>query len=265
MLVPMNTVAKFESGFGLTNIRHRNSSRIITVTAGIDEGITTASEVGTQLSSTVKDMNQAYPYLKIEQGGEYEDTTRSLESLAKSFFLALLIIFLILASQFRSLSQPFVVMAAIPFGLIGVVAAFYIHDLPFSFLAMIGIIGLSGVVVNDSIVLVDFINKGIESGLSPGEATVQGGKLRFRSVWLTSMTTIFGLLPLAYGIGGEDAFLKPAALALGYGLIFSTTLILLFVPALYMIRVDIIQIIKKFWFTLASPPFASHQEQKDPI
>ncbi|MFK7826913.1 MAG: efflux RND transporter permease subunit [Oligoflexales bacterium] len=247
MLVPMSTIAEFEKKTSLSNIRHRNSSRIITLAANIDESVTTATEVGAQLASTVQKIRTEYHGLNIEQGGEYEDTTKSLESLSKSFLMALLVIFLILAAQFHSLSQPFVVMAAIPFGLVGVVAAFYAHNLPFSFLAMVGIIGLSGVVVNDSIILVDFINKGLKAGLSPFAATVRGGKLRFRAVWLTSITTILGLLPLAYGIGGEDAFLKPAAMALGYGLLFSSILILLFIPALYLIHADLILILKKIW------------------
>ena len=247
MLVPLNTIANFEKGTSLTNIRHRNSSRIITLAANIDEQVTTATELGSKLGSMIKEIRSDYPGLNIELGGEYEDTTKSLESLARSFLIALLVVFLILAAQFHSLSQPFVVMAAIPFGLIGVVAAFYAHNLPFSFLAMVGIIGLSGVVVNDSIILVDFINKGIKNGLSPYRATIRGGKLRFRAVWLTSITTILGLLPLAYGIGGEDAFLKPAAMALGYGLMFSSVLILLFVPALYLIHADLIELLEKIW------------------
>ncbi|NRA46118.1 MAG: efflux RND transporter permease subunit [Oligoflexales bacterium] len=262
MLVPMNSLAEFEKEISLSNIRHRNGSRIITVTANIDEQVTTSSEIGSYLNHALDEIIDEYQALSIEPGGEYEDTTKSLESLTRSFIIALIVIFLILASQFRSLSLPFVIMAAIPFGLIGVLVAFYLHGLPFSFLAMIGIIGLSGVVVNDSIVLVDFINKGIDAGLSPYDATIKGGRLRFRAVWLTSVTTIFGLLPLAYGIGGEDAFLKPAAMALGYGLVFSTVLILLFIPALYMIRVDLIQAIRKLWSFFNVDSLAESRESK---
>jgi multidrug efflux pump subunit AcrB len=146
-------------------------------------------------------------------------------------------------------------MVAIPFGMIGVILSAYFHQIPLSFLGMIGAIGLSGVVVNDSIVLVDFINKGRSiQHLSIMDACIYAGKRRFRAVWLTSLTTVFGLLPMVYGIGGFDRFLRPAAMALGYGLVFATVLILYFIPALYMIRIDIfngisraLQPILRFW------------------
>ena len=137
-------------------------------------------------------------------------------------------------------------MAAIPFGVIGVILAFFFHGAPLSFLGMIGMIGLSGVVINDSIVLVDFINKArTRHHMSAIEACIYAGKRRFRAVWLTSFTTIVGLLPLVYGIGGRDLFLEPAAMAMSYGLLFGTVLILLFVPCLYLVREDIILILSK--------------------
>jgi multidrug efflux pump subunit AcrB len=132
-------------------------------------------------------------------------------------------------------------MVAIPLASIGVVIAFVVHNMmPVSFLGLIGFIGLSGVVVNDSIVLVDFINNSRKKGMSALEATIYSGRRRFRAVWLTTLTTVFGLVPLVYGWGGHDMFLRPAATALGYGLIFGTVLVLFVVPASYMIRLDII-------------------------
>ena len=135
-----------------------------------------------------------------------------------AFGVAIILIFLILATQFKSLTQPFVIMAGIPFGLIGVIASFYVHGLPLSFLGMIGMIGLTGVVVNDSIVLVDFINKARERGMSSMEAAVYAGSRRFRAVLLTSVTTILGLLPLVYGLGGMIIFydLQQWRWAMGY-------------------------------------------------
>ena len=180
----------------------------------------------------------------LTAGGEYEDTSESMRSLWVAFGFALALIFIILASQFKSLTQPFVIMSAIPFALIGVIISFYLHSIPISFLAMIGVVGLTGVVVNDSIVLVDFINKARQRGMTSMEATVYGGKRRFRAVILTSVTTVFGLMPLVYGIGGSDLFLRPAAMALAYGLAFSTILILLIVPAFYLIRIDIINLFR---------------------
>ena len=237
-LVPMNKLASFELGPGVSTIKHRFGSRVITVSANLDESRTSSHEVNRLLSEPLRTLKKKFPHLKIEQGGEYEDTAKSMESLQYSFGFALAMIFVILATIFRSLTQPLVVMAAIPFAVIGVILAFYCHNLPLSFLALIGVIGLSGVVVNDSIVLVDFINQARIKGMGLFESVVYASKRRFRAVWLTSITTIFGLLPIAYGIGGEDPFLKPAAMAIGYGLIFATVLILLFVPALYLVRID---------------------------
>ena len=241
-LVPLEQIASFKQAKGISSIKHRNGSRVITVTAALDESQTSSNEINRTLGPPLLALGQKYPDLSIERGGEYEDTTKSMQSLSYAFFSAAVMIFIILATQFKSLTQPLVVMTAIPFGIIGVILSFYFHHLPLSFLAMIGVIGLSGVVVNDSIVLVDFINKARERGKNSFEATIYAGKRRFRAVWLTSVTTILGLLPLAYGFGGQDAFLKPAAMALAYGLMFATILILLLVPALYLIRKDILNL-----------------------
>ena len=246
-LLPMNSVAKFSSGPGINTIKHRDGSRLITLTAELDENLSSSSEINRKLAPIIEHILRNTPGLEIEQEGEYMDTRRSMKNLAISFCFALAMIFIILTAQFKSLTQPIVVMTAIPFGFIGVVAALYLHGLPISFLAVVGMIGLSGVVVNDSIVLVDFINKERERGKEPMPAILSASKKRFRAVWLTSITTVFGLLPLAYGIGGHDAFLKPAAMVLAYGLIFSTVLILIFVPVLYLIRIDLIKFCLGFY------------------
>ena len=204
----------------------------------------TSTEVNEKLKPYLAELEQTQPDLTIQSGGEYEDTSKSMASLFQAFGLALAIIFLILATLFKSLTQPLVIMAAIPFGIIGVIISFYAHSLPLSFLGMIGMIGLTGVVVNDSIVFVDFINKARKQGMNGIDAVIHAGKRRFRAVCLTSITTVLGLLPLVYGIGGYDKFLRPAAVALGYGLLFSTILILLLVPALYIIRLDLFRSIR---------------------
>ena len=238
-MVPLRSVASFSTAEGLRVIQHRDGERFLSVTAALDEEVASSSEVNRAIEPFLAEMRSAYPNLSFHSGGEYEDTSNSMQSLRNAFAFALLMIFFILATQFGSLTQPFVVMAAIPFGAIGVIAAFYFHGLPLSFLGMIGMIGLTGVVVNDSIVLVDFINKARGRGMPARKAALYAGKRRFRAVWLTSITTVLGLMPLVYGIGGHDAFLRPAAMALGYGLLFATVLILLLVPALYLIREDL--------------------------
>jgi multidrug efflux pump subunit AcrB len=163
----------------------------------------------------------------------------SLKSLMKAFFFAFLVVYLVLASFFKSLLQPFVVMLAIPFGMIGVIFAFLAHGMPLSFMAVMGIVGLNGIVVNDSIVLVDFINNLRKSGMSRPESIVKAGQMRIRAVMLTTLTTVGGLSTVAYGIGGKDPFLVPMAISLCWGLTFATVLTLVVIPCVYSIIDDL--------------------------
>ncbi|MCP4706858.1 MAG: efflux RND transporter permease subunit, partial [candidate division Zixibacteria bacterium] len=137
--------------------------------------------------------------------------------------------------------QPFMVMVAIPFGIIGVIITFGLHGEPFSFVAIMGIVGLSGVVVNDSLVLVNHINRLKKQ--SPEDdmkkIVAQGTEDRLRAIVMTTLTTVVALLPLAYGIGGTAVFMSPMALALGWGLLFATPLTLVLVPSIYVIGQDI--------------------------
>lgn len=238
-LVPLSQVAHLEQRPGLAAVIHRDERRTVTVSAAVDEKITSSQAVNAGFAPVMARLMEQHPDTILSAGGEFEDTQESLDSLGRAFIIALGLIFLILATQFGSVTQPFVVMSAIPFGIIGVIWAFWVHGTPLSFIGMIGMIGLSGVVINDSIVLVSFLNDMKRGGMTVFEAAVEAGRRRFRAVWLTTLTTIFGLLPLVYGIGGEDKFLAPAALALGYGLMFGTVLILIFIPALYLIHDDL--------------------------
>jgi multidrug efflux pump subunit AcrB len=155
------------------------------------------------------------------------------------------VIFIILVAEFRSLVQPFIVMAAIPFGIIGVILSFWVHDMftptgrPLNFFALMGLVGLTGVVVNDSIVLVDFINRARLEGKNQRESIIEAGIIRLRPILMTSITTIGGLVSVAYGIGGGDPFLKPMALAIVWGMVFSTVLTLIGIPCIYAMIDDI--------------------------
>jgi len=162
-----------------------------------------------------------------------------MQDFLRAVAMALSMIFVILAANFNSIIRPIIVMMAIPFGLVGVIFAFYLHGNPLSFMAMLGCIGLTGVVVNDSIVLVDFIVSLRKKGVGKFESIIEAGKTRLRPVILTTVSTVAGLLPVAYGIGGSDPFLKPMALAIGWGLAFATVLTLLLVPCLYAISDDV--------------------------
>ncbi len=238
-LIPLNKVATLETEKGISSIRHLDRKRVITVSANVDENITTSFEVNRLLTEEFKDINQEFIDVTLRYGGEQEDTEESMKSLGSSFIWGIMIVFLILASTFGSLVQPFIVLTSIPMGLIGVIYVFFLHGKPFGFFAIMGAVGLAGVAVNDSIVLVEFINKLREQGTSRRESIIEGGKLRLRPVILTTITTVCGLLPVAYGWGGSDPIIKPMALALAWGLAFATFSTLLFIPCLYAIIDDI--------------------------
>ena len=154
-----------------------------------------------------KNISERYMGYSVKYGGEQEEGMESLFSLLKAFFFAFLIIYLILSSSFKSIIQPLIIMLAIPFGLIGVVFAFLIHGIPFSFMAILGIVGLNGIVVNDSIVLVDFINKLRREGIDRRDSIIKAGQMRIRPVILTTITTCGGLSTVAYGIGGNGVYI----------------------------------------------------------
>lgn len=254
-VIPLSSIADIQEKKSLNAIKHLDGKRLVTVGAFIDENVTTSIEVNSKVMSELAEIKERYPNISFEAGGEFQETQDSLRDLRQAFLVALFLIFILVVALFKSLTQPFIIMLTIPFGLMGVVFAFYLHGLPLSFLGMLGAIGLTGVVVNDSILMVDFINKNRKIGMLPELAILQGAVRRFRPVCLTSITTIAGILPLAYGIGGEDKFLKPAAVALGYGLLFATVLILLLVPAIYYISEDIVAYFKH--------PFSDSQAEEN--
>ncbi|MBN2483233.1 MAG: efflux RND transporter permease subunit [Candidatus Omnitrophica bacterium] len=238
-LVPLHKIAEIKQVPGTTAISHLDGKRVVTASANVDTNKTTSLEVNRKLQEKFKDISQRYLGYSVEYQGEQKDTVESLQSLLKAFFYAFLVVYLILASFFRSLVQPFVVMLAIPFGLIGVVFAFIVHGMPLSFMAILGIVGLNGIVVNDSIVLVDKINNLRREGLPRRDSIIKAGQMRIRPVLLTTITTVGGLSTVAYGIGGKDPFLVPMALSICWGIAFATVLTLIVIPCIYSIIDDI--------------------------
>jgi multidrug efflux pump subunit AcrB len=236
-LIPVSRLIRYERSPGRASINHLDGKRLLTVTANLDETLTTSRAANLEAMKLAKSIMDKYPGYSARFSGENKDTEESLNSLIAAFGLGAIIIFMILASLFRSLAQPFIVMTAIPFSFIGVIIAFLIHGEYFSFLAFLGIIGLAGVVVNDSIVLVDCANQIRENNpkLDIHEVLLETGSIRLRAVILTTVTTVLGLLPTAYGIGGKDPFLVPMALAFGWGLVFASVITLLAVPVFYKI------------------------------
>ncbi|MEM9074976.1 MAG: efflux RND transporter permease subunit [Myxococcota bacterium] len=235
--VELREIADIEHGRGPAIIKHKDRDRVVKVTAQIDEG-TTSAAVNRALRDRIDELVRANPDVRFELGGEYESTNESLESLRNAFGVAILVIFTILATQFRSFVQPLVVMAAIPLSFIGVVVGFFVSGAPVGLIALIGVVGLAGIVVNDSLVLVDFINQRRGPDVDVDDAIAEASLLRLRPIFLTSITTVAGLFPLALA-GAESPLLSPMATAIAWGLSFATVLTLILVPCLYRAAYDL--------------------------
>ncbi len=237
--VKLQEVADFRIDAGPSNFYHYDNERTITVTANIDKEKTT-SLLATATVLGAIDIQSDWPGMRVISGGEAEETQESMGSLIIAFAVAAVGIYLVLLLLFNSLTQPLVVMFAVPFGLIGVIFAFAIHGEAIGFLAMLGVIGLVGIVVNDSLILVNLVNRMHEADpeVPATDVIVQATKHRLRPILLTSVTTVAGLLPMAYGIGGSDPFSAPMALAMGYGILFATPLTLILLPCLLLVQDD---------------------------
>ena len=234
-LVPLKHVAEFrDSPDPAAYIQHFNGERSINVQASTDKDVLKPEDVPALVLKRF-DLTQ-YPGTRIRVEGVAKRQDENIGYAARTFVLAIAGIYCLLVLLFNSFRQPFYVMTAVPFGLSGVIVTFALHGFPLSFMAMLGIVSLSGVVVNDSLVLVDHIN--FLRAQVPGEAlrtvVARAAGDRLRAILMTTVTTVGGLLPLAYGVGGADPANAPMALALGWGLLFATVLVLVLVPALYL-------------------------------
>lgn len=244
-LVPLYKIARLEQHPGFTTIRHKEGIRIVNVVAEIDADKISSLELNKRVrENEAQWMGDVADKITVTYGGEEEKNQESFVSLLAAFGFALLAIFFILAIQFNNISYPFIVMLAIPFGAIGIIIAFYLHDMfwkpmPLSFFSSLGMIALTGVVVNSSLILLVFIQRATQEGMAIREAIVLAGRRRLRAVLLTATTTVVGLLPTAYGWGGMDPFVSPMALALSWGLMFATVVTLITIPATLAVGHDL--------------------------
>jgi multidrug efflux pump subunit AcrB len=238
--VQLKEVASLRQAPGPSNFYHFDNERAVTVTADIVKDKTTPLKATQAVLASI-DLDADWSGMRIVVGGEAEETEESMGSLVIAFTAAAIGIYLVLLLLFNSLLQPVFVMAAIPFGLIGVIAAFALHQQALGFLAMLGVIGLTGIVVNDSLILVNLVNqlRLQRPDAAFSDLVVEGVQTRLRPILLTSITTVAGLLPMAYGLGGSDPFSAPMALAMGYGILFATPLTLILLPCLLILQHDI--------------------------
>ena len=254
--VPFTQVAEVNMEQGYTTIERAQRLRVIKVTADVDETVTNANEVRTALIGQVLPYLQSQYYgLRYQIEGEGKQQKESFADVFRGFAIAMFCIYALLAIPFKSFTQPFIVMAAIPFGFVGAVLGHLLMGFNLSILSLFGMVGLAGVVVNDSLVLVYAANRLRSEGADAHRAVTQAGGLRFRAILLTSLTTFVGLTPMLLEQSVQAKFLIPMAISLGFGVLFSTFVTLLFIPCGYMILEDLhntIAGIKNRLFTLAS-------------
>jgi len=204
-----------------------------------------AGEISQSLKSeTLPALQNKYPGLTFSFEGRQADRRESMQSLMRGLLVALVVIFAMLAVPLNSYIQPVIIMVAIPFGIVGAVLGHLIMGYSLSVLSMFGVLALSGVVVNDSLVLIDFANRKERAGMNRRDAIHQAGIHRFRPIILTTLTTFGGLSPMIFETSRQARFLIPMALSLGYGILFATVITLVLVPSLYLIIEDIRQFIR---------------------
>ena len=233
--IPVRQIARLEIGEGLASIERKNRKRSINVTADVDLSITNGNEViATVMSSIMPKILQKYNSVAYSLEGEQQEQGDNLRSLGKNFLLAMIVVYMLLAIPFKSYFQPLVVMSSIPFGITGAVLGHIFLGLNLSVLSMMGIVALTGVVVNDSLVMVDFINRYRSEGNSIKNAVLEAGPRRFRPIFLTSLTTFVGLIPLILEKSTQAKFMIPMAVSLSFGVLFATAITLLLVPVSYL-------------------------------
>ena len=238
--IPIEEVAEITPGRSYSVVNRVDRKRTISVLSDIEEGIANASVIVADLKANfLPGLAERYPGLTYALEGQEKRTRESLDSIKSGYFLAMMGIFLLLASQFKSYFQPVIIMMAIPFGLIGAIMGHLILGMEFTIVSVFGIVALSGIVVNDSLILIDFINRAVRNGMDVERAVIESGRARFRPVLLTSVTTVAGLFPLLLERSFQAQFLVPMAVSLCFGLMVATVLTLLYVPALYLIVQDI--------------------------
>lgn len=246
-LVPVKSVVSSTIYEGVNAISRKDHKRAITVSADVDTDIMTSREVTSMIEGRFGDLPRRYPGYELLFGGEAEEQKKSVASLLRAYLITILVIYMILGGLFKSFLQPLVVMFAVPFGVIGVIIGHFVMNHELSLLSLIGVVALSGVVVNDSLLLVDFINRARENGAKRWRSIVASGIVRLRPILLTTLTTILGLLTLSFQTRGQAAYLAPMAISIVWGLLFATGLTLLLVPAVFAIADDMVIFVKRAW------------------
>ena len=272
-LVAIRDLAEFEITNSISRIQHRDGDRVITVTAAVSDYTQNGRKVkrstsevskilmGDKLRGTkglLSNFDQRFPGYTIEAGGVQEEQKKSYASLGIAFIFAILGIFTILASQFRSYVQPLIVMMTIPFAFIGVIFGLLVTGLSFGLNTLISVVALAGVVVNNAILLIDFINAEREAGVDRWHAIINSGSARLRPIILTTATTVAGMLPLVFSSDPSSQAWRPLAVSFTFGLVFATLLTLFIIPVVY-------SMVDSFFGKFKMTRFAEHSKFTDVV
>ena len=237
--IPLREVAHLALTRGYATINRFEGERAITVSAEVDESINKPVAVNRILVDKFQNISQRYPGYRLDFRGEFAEFKEAFSSLGRLFMLGVFIMYMLLGAQFKSFTQPLIILFTIPFAFIGAMLGLLVNGTPFGIVTLFGMVALAGIVVNDSIVLIDFINMRRRAGVRKWRAIMEGGRLRLRPVLLTTITTIVGLFPMAVGLGGQSEMWMPLANTIIWGLAVATLLTLFIIPALYAIIDDL--------------------------
>ncbi len=244
--IPFEEVGEMTVGKGFDSIIRVDGDRSVTVTAKVDKDMLDPGEVTREVVTTIMpELKERYPQVKFQLQGNSREQGEAMLSLAKGLLFALFAIYALLAIPLRSYSQPLIIMSVIPFGIVGAIVGHLLLGKAVSVLSICGIIALSGVVVNDSLIMVDFVNRARKEGHNLIEAAISAGTQRFRAIVLTSLTTFMGLLPIVFERSLQAQIVIPMAISLAFGILFATIITLLLVPSLYLILDDIRGLFRK--------------------
>ena len=238
--MPFDTVADLQVKQGLVKATRINYQRAAELTAEVNKRIVEPDKIIKDIEKNlIPALQKKYPGLSYNISGAADEEAKMAASMIIGFSLALFGIYALLAIPTKSYLQPLIIMGVIPFGMIGAIFGHWVMGYPMSMMSLMGVIALSGVVVNDSLILVDFVNKAVANGAERYAAVVEAGARRFRAILLTSLTTFFGLLPMLTERTTQAESMVPMAISLAYGIVFATVITLLLIPCLYMILEDL--------------------------
>jgi multidrug efflux pump subunit AcrB len=245
-IVALSSVAEISTGFTRDSITRIDNKRAVYITANVDKDVISSTELVSELQNNwVPTMKNSYPGLGVHFAGEAEEQAETQSSMITMFMVAMLVIYMLLAIPLKSYVQPVLIMTAIPFGIVGAILGHWVNDLALGILSLNGIIALSGVVVNDSLLLVARFNDIKQRIPNLSDAIKEACTGRLRAVFLTSITTYAGLMPLLGETSRQAQFLIPAAVSLGYGILFATIITLILIPSLLMIQIDVANLLSR--------------------